>query len=241
MQCLQKLICSRLLHRRSVNSITLSLLYSPLLIWTGKKTRSIGILARVEGDFDTASLYHFLHSRRNRCLFASLRDLSVPLKIKCFLWLCWEQKLNTRSALGRKLKKKNLGGRIFCHQVPESANNLFVDRSMFTAASCAPSPCLKAHVSIGERERERFWQEFMACDPNANCSSGMGVVVEGEECSHLPRQKFLYLGYRGGKPSFLQQVVDTLRLQARTYHGKIWVKFNDLIGRLEGSWNVSTG
>lgn len=75
----------------------------------------------------------------------------------------------------------------------------------------------------------------MACDPNANCSSGMGVVVEGEECSHLPRQKFLYLGYRGGKPSFLQQVVDTLRLQARTYHGKIWVKFNDLIGRLEGS------
>lgn len=33
-----------------------------------------------------------------------LWSLLVPLRIKCFLWLCWEGKLNTRD----NLRKKNL-------------------------------------------------------------------------------------------------------------------------------------
>ena len=67
----------------------------------------------------------FLNFSGAICRFASiLWNLSIPLKIRCFLWLCWKHKLNTRDAIGKKLGKF-LDGCAICDTSPETIDHLY--------------------------------------------------------------------------------------------------------------------
>ena len=139
------------------------------------------------GNFSCSSLYCFLNTTGVKCKFtSSLWSISIPLKIKCFLWLCWKNKLNTRELLGKKTRRF-LDGCAICNQVPESTDQLCSTCPFFSSiwkAVCSALEVLHPQSSLGLDYKE-LPQEDITSDLNASCSCDL-ELLERTQCKAFP-------------------------------------------------------
>ena len=134
----------------------------------------------------------------------------MPLKIKCFLWFCWEGKLNTRDNLRKKLGK-NFGGRVLCQKALETGDCLFSNCQFFSTiwkAICSSLGVLHPrssfeHLCLDWRKRNfTKSSQHIVLNFDVTCRDGMGKlergIPESSSTSHLPlvpllQKAFTYL------------------------------------------------